>query len=378
MAVPKHTFFKMNKDLHFQIALTCIPQVGSVTARNLVSYCGSPEQVFRTSKKDLLKIPGIGPMVAGNISSPEPLQRAETELNWLEKQDVQAIFYTDEKFPNRLKQNADAPLMLFFKGSDVALLSGKRMLAIVGTRKPTDFGKVICEEIVENLAKFEVTVVSGLAFGIDVTAHKKCNQTGIPNIGVLGHGLGRLYPDVHRAVAEKMIENGGLLTEYPHFAPPDRENFPMRNRIIAGLTDALLVVETEKSGGSMISANLAFEYSREVFAVPGRVRDGKSAGCNWLIKSEKARLAETAEDIAFQMGWEENGQSRGVQTQLFLDLSDEETCIVEAVKNQPQIAIDELTFSTKLNPGKLASILLALEFKGVLRTLPGKRYLVIG
>lgn len=367
----------MRTDLLHQIALTCIPQVGSVTARNLVSYCGGAEAVFQTSKKDLLKIPGIGPVIAENVVSAEPLRRAEEELEWLERHDVEAIFYTDERFPVRLKQNLDAPVMLYFNGSDPALLSAKRMLAIVGTRKATEHGRRICEEICEELKPFDVVVVSGLAFGIDVAAHRACNLAGVPNIGVLGHGLARIYPAEHQSVAEKMIENGGLLSEFPHFEPPDREHFPMRNRIIAGMTDGLLVVESQRNGGSMISANLAFEYSREVFAVPGRVKDSRSAGCNHLIKSEKARLVESAADIAYILGWDENGSGGGRQMQLFLDLSPDEEIVVAAVREQPEIQIDNLAFQVKLHPGVLANVLLGLEFKGVLKTLPGKRYLVV-
>ena len=364
------------QDRHYQVALTFIPMVGAVTAKTLVSYCGGPEAVFHANKRELLKIPGIGPQIADSILSSEVLSRAEHELVFMEKHGIETVFYTEPRFPVRLRQNADAPSLLYFKGSSLDLLNAGRVLSIVGTRQPSELGRAVCEEIVEGLKPYNIMIVSGLAYGIDVTAHKKANTMGIANIGVLGHGLGRLYPEAHRSVAQKMIEHGGLLSEYPHPTMPDRENFPMRNRIIAGLSDALLVVETANSGGSMISAALAGQYSREVLAIPGRVRDPKSVGCNQLIKSDRARLVESAMDIASIMKWDAKGDTRATQTRLFLDLSPIETNIVDLVRQKPEIAIDELSFALPHSPGQLASILLGLEFKNVLRTLPGKRYVV--
>ena len=366
----------MSKNPLHEVALTFIPLVGAVTARTLVSYCGGAEAVFRATKQELLKVPGIGPAIADGIGSPEPLRRAAHELEYMNKHGIEAIFYTDERFPLRLRQLPDAPVLLYFKGSSAALLSAERVVAIVGTRQPSEHGKAICEELVEALKPYNVLIVSGLAYGIDVTAHKKANTAGLPNVGVLGNGLGRLYPAAHQSVAQKMLENGGLLSEYPHATPPDREHFPMRNRIIAGLSDCLVVVETGETGGSIISAELAGQYDREVFAVPGRPRDPKSIGCNHLIKKEKARLLETAEDLATVMGWEPEGSPRAVQTQLLLDLAPDEARIVAAIRARPEIPIDDLTLATQLSPGELAALLLGLEFRGVLRTLPGKRYVL--
>lgn len=366
----------MTNRLHYQIALTLVPQIGAITAKTLVSYCGSAEAVFRASKRELLKIPGIGPGIIDSIGASDALQRAEQELAFLEQFGVEALFYTDERFPARLRQNADCPALLYFKGSAVELLGARRMVAVVGTRQPTEYGKAVCEELVEGLRAFEVVVVSGLAYGIDITAHRKATTLGIPNIAVLGHGLGQVYPSQHRSVALKLMENGGLLSEYAHRIGPDREHFPMRNRIIAGLCDALLVVETASSGGSMISAELAAQYERDIFAVPGRLRDPKSAGCNLLIKTNRAKLIESAAELAAALGWDEAGNRRTTQTQLFPDLSPAETALVELIRQRPQIPIDELTLSTRRSPGELASLLLGLEFKGVVRTLPGKRYVL--
>jgi DNA processing protein len=366
----------MPDSLQHQIALTLVPQVGPVTAKVLVSYCGSAEGVFSTAKKELVKIPGVGPVTAAYLLSAEPLKLAERELVFLEQHGVEALFYTHERYPARLKQCHDCPPMIYFKGSSLDLLGARRIVAIVGTRQPTEYGKMMCEEIVEGLQAYNVVVVSGLAFGIDIAAHRKACSLDVPNIGVLGHGLSNIYPSQHRSIALKMLENGGLLTEYTHDTKPDREHFPMRNRIITGLSDALVVVETAIAGGSMISAEFAGQYERELFALPGRVRDAKSAGCNLLIKKEKAKLAESAADIAAALRWDEGDKQKSVQTQLFLDLNPTETMLLNIIREQPEIPIDQLALAAKLPPGELASVILGLEFKGVIRTLPGKRYMV--
>jgi DNA processing protein len=360
----------------YQLALCFVPQVGAVTAKTLVSYCGSAEEVFRATRKSLLKIPGIGPVVADALQKPEALDMAEKELSLTEQHGIHILLYSDEKYPARLRQNVDCPYLLFFKGSDLTFLNARRIVAVVGTRQPSDYGRILCEELVEGLSGYDVVLVSGLAYGIDITAHRKAASIRMPNIAVLGHGLANVYPDQHRSVALRMLDHGGLLSEYPFHTAPDREHFPMRNRIIAGMCDVLLVVETAETGGSMISAELACQYEREVFAVPGRAREPKSAGCNLLIKSEKARLVESAADIAQVLRWDEMDRRPGVQAQLFRELDPEESKVVDVVRQFPEIQVDALAEATGKSPGILASVLLELEFKGILRTLPGKRYIL--
>lgn len=363
--------------LQHQIALMLVPQVGAVTAKTLVSYCGSAEAVFRASKRELQKIPGIGPITIQALAqAKEPLHSAEREMLFMEQHAVEAVFYTDPRYPARLKQCPDSPALFFFKGSSLSILETPNIVAIIGTRQPSEHGKAICEEIIDGFLSYNVLIVSGLAFGVDVTAHRKACAVGMANVGVLGHGLGSIYPSQHRSVAQRMIENGGLISEYAHHEKPDREHFPMRNRIISGLSDVVLVIETAQSGGSMITVQYAERHGREIFAVPGRPNDVKSVGCNYLIKNERAKLAESAADIAQKMQWEEPGRSKPTQTQLFLELAPAETNIVGIIREQPEIPIDQLTFATQLPPGELAAHILELEFKGIIRTLPGKRYLV--
>jgi len=364
--------------LQDQIALTLLPQIGPVTAKNLVTFCGSASAVFKASRKELLKIPGIGTSTLTHIHSPEAQRLAEREIQFMEQHGIHALFFTDPKYPFRLSQCYDAPALFYFKGSNLELLNAERIIAIVGTRQPTEHGKAICDELVEGLRAFNIMVVSGLAYGIDITAHRKSCALDMPNIGVLGHGLASIYPNQHRSTALKMIENGGLISEYIHDAKPDREHFPMRNRIIAGLCDALLVVETAASGGSMITANLAGRCDREIFAVPGRPHESKSAGCNYLIRTHLAKLVETAADIAAALRWDEpDTPKRAVQTQLMLDVDPAELALINIIREKPEIQIDALALVAGHSTGMLASLILGLEFRGVIRTLPGKRYVVV-
>lgn len=363
------------EDLLYKIAITRIPSVGSVTARNLISYCGSPRAVFDAGKPELLRIPGIGEHTARNVLRKEALLEAETEIQFLEKHGIRPLFYMDSDYPVRLRHYPDCPILLYYRGN--ADLNADRVVAVVGTRRPTANGQAFCESLVEGLLPYKVLIVSGLAFGIDVTAHRHCLKTGVPTVGVLGHGLNRIYPPQHRAVAEQMTAGGGLLTEYPSHVKPDREHFPMRNRIIAGMCDALVVVETARRGGSMISAEIANSYNKDVFAVPGRIHDRQSMGCNHLIKIHKAALIESAEDIAYIMRWEEPTGAPPQQPSLFVELTEEEKIIVDLLEQKETAGIDELTYNSQMTSSTMASLLLSLEFKGLIKTLPGKRYTLL-
>lgn len=363
------------EDLFYKIAVTMIPDVGAVTAKSLISYCGSPQAVFEERKQNLEKIPGIGPALAGNIVNHEVFEAAERELNFIQQFGIKPLFYLDKDYPARLKNFHDGPALLYYRGN--ADLNAYRTVAIIGTRKPTPKGVSITENLVEGLKQFNITTISGLAFGIDVAAHRKSLEVNIPTIGVLGHGLQKIYPAQHYDTASRMMENGGLLTEYCSFKKPDREHFPMRNRIVAGLCDALIVVESAKKGGSMITVNFANDYNKDVFAVPGRVGDENSKGCNLLIKSHRAALIESVEDLAYVMRWEEMDAQKNIQRQMFNEFSEPEKLIVNLLRESEELSVDTLAYQCGMANSELAGLLLNLEFKGAIRAVPGNRYILL-
>jgi DNA processing protein len=357
------------------LALTMMPKVGPVVARQLIAGCGSVEAVFCEKPRNLLRIPGIGPAVVNELKPEAYLRTAEKELRWAEKKGISVLTWEEPEFPSRLQHVESSPLVLFYKGN--ADLNKPRIVSIVGTRSPSAYGKAMCERIVEELLPYQPLLVSGLAYGIDAAAHKKCLDTGIATIGVLGHGLDRLYPASHAGLAAAMQENGGVLTEFISGTLPDKENFPMRNRIIAAMSDAVVVIESGKKGGSMITAEFANDFNKDVFAIPGQVDLPHSEGTNHLIKFNKAHLIEHASDIAGIMRWEQRSTSKVLQKQLFLELSPLEQRTIDVVKQQNDIHIDVLTFQCALSPGEMAAVLLNLECKGLIKALPGRKYAAV-
>ncbi len=362
----------MPPDILYKIALTLIPNVGNVLAKNLLAYCGSAQAVFNQSKAKLLKVPGIGPQVAESILTFAAFDRAQTELDFIEKHGIIPLFFSDTGYPEKLKHLADAPMVVYSLGT--MNVHATRMLGIVGTRKASDEAKEFCAKLIAELKPYNCTIVSGMAYGIDITAHKAAVDNQMPTIAVLAHGLDRLYPAAHKNTAKKMLENGGLITEYVTGTNPDRENFPTRNRIVAGLCDAVVVIETDVKGGSMITAEIAFGYNRDVFAMP-TAPSNLNKGCNHLIKTNKAALIESAEDIAQMMGWEANTTKQAApQVQLLFELSDDENKVVDVLKNRNGAGMDELAYETKLTINQTAMVLLELELKNVVKSLPGKMY----
>jgi DNA processing protein len=361
----------------YSIGLTQIPNVGTVTAQKLVAHFGSSEEVFRASKKELMRT-GVREEIASSIIKQEVLAWAEKEIAFCEQHDIQILCITDAKYPQRLTHYSDAPFILYYKGN--VDLNPKRTVGIVGTRRPSVQGRDICVDVVDGLKKYKPIIVSGLALGIDITAHRRCLEVGLPTIGVMGNGMGRIYPHEHRKTAEEMVENGGLLTEFSSSMGPEARNFPMRNRIIAGLSDCVVVVETATKGGSIITANLANDYNKDVFAVPGRLGDKYSQGCNWLIKTNKAALVEKADDIAYGMNWDgassekRNKPTVNIQPELFVEMSPKEQKIMDLLRANGQMGIDNLTNQAAFTPAEVSSLLLGLEFKGVVTTLRGKQY----
>lgn len=363
----------MQKELLYQIALTLIPNIGDVNAKALVNHFGSAEAIFNAPKKVLDEIEGIGSVRATSIRNFKDFCRAEEEIAFIKKYKITPLFITDKNYPQRLLNCYDSPPMLYYKGN--ADLNAGKMIAVVGTRNHDDYGKKICEKLVEELANEDVIIVSGLAFGVDSIAHKASLKNNIPTIGVLAHGLDRVYPSQNAAMAKQMISHGGLLTEFKSNTIPDKQNFPGRNRIVAGMTDATIVIESGIKGGSLITAELANGYNKDVFAFPGRVDDSKSEGCNYLIKNNKAALITCANDLLENMSWKKDKKiSPKKQRELFIEFTSEEKIIVDILQTQEQMQIDELYFKSKLSSSEVAKALLMLEMQGIVSSLPGKIY----
>jgi DNA processing protein len=357
-----------------QIALSFINNIGPTLSRSLMSYFGDAETIFNVPKSKLVKVPGIGEKTVATLNFVEAVQKAEKEMRFVEKNDIDVIFYTDARYPKRLKNCIDAPVLLYSKGN--ADLNNQRVVSIVGTRNATDYGRDLCRQLVEDLKQYDVLVLSGLALGIDVAAHKECLKNNVPTVGVVGHGLDRLYPAANRTTADKMLANGGLLTEYPSETIPDRENFPQRNRIVAGMADATVVIEAGIKGGALITAEIANSYNRDVYAFPGRVDDVYSEGCNFLIRHNKAALLTCAADLAYSMGWERSEENKPVeQFMLPFDLSADEQIIFNVIQqHKTPVAIDDLSLKINMPMSQIAMGLLNMEMQGYIRSLPGKMY----
>jgi DNA processing protein len=361
--------------LQYEIGITLIKGIGPVLAKNLIAHLGNAEAVFKETQANLAKIPEIGPVLSRQIADQQVLKRAEKEIVFIQKNNIQTYFYTDKSYPYRLKECADAPIMLYSKGN--VQVNTLRMVGVVGTRKVTEYGKELCNSFINDLSALSpgTTIVSGLAYGVDICVHKAALEAGLPTIGVLGHGLDRIYPQSHRPTAIKMLEQGGLLTEYLTETNPDRPNFVQRNRIVAGMCDALLVVESGEKGGSLITANMAQSYNRDVFAFPGRVGDEHSIGCNALIKANKAGLIESASDFINAMGWESVAHKKQVmQPSLFIDLSEEEQQVVDCLRKEENLQLNQLAINMGIAVSKASAMLLEMEFKGIVKCLPGNVY----
>lgn len=364
-------------NLKYKIGISLILGIGYNLVKNLVAYVGSPEGVFKESKRNLMKIPGIGEISANKIIQQDVLQRAEKESEFVLKNNIQCLFYLDNDYPKRLQACTDAPIVLFLKG-DVNL-NELYVISMVGTRNATAYGKEICDQFMKGISEREypVLVVSGLAYGIDVTVHKACLKYNVPTVGVVAHGMDQLYPSLHRNVAAKMVKNGGLLTDFLSETKIERQNFLQRNRIIAGMADATIIVESAEKGGALVTADIASSYNRDVFAFPGRINDFSSRGCNKLIKNNEAGLIESLEDLEFQMGWQSDKKIPDtVQKQLFVDLTEPEQKIVDCLKEGEQM-IDIICKSCEMPISKVSAVLLELEFKGLVRSLPGKMYRLV-
>lgn len=365
----------MNHNLKYQIALSLIKGIGPKLARNLIAYLGSEQAVFEEKKHAFERIPGIGNGIASllkQIDRKTLLKEAENELKFIDKHKITTCFFTEENYPRRLSFCEDAPLLLFFKGNvDFDTI---KIISIVGTRKPSDYGLTLCDKLINDLGQRHpgTIIVSGLAYGIDICAHRAALRNNLPTIAVLAHGLDRIYPGTHNQTAREIVSNGALLTEFMTNTNPDKQNFVKRNRIVAGLSDAVVVIESATKGGALITADIAASYSRDVMAFPGRVGDETSSGCNRLIKTNIAALIESAEDLEYALSWESNTKAGTVQGSLFaVAETPEEKTIMDILLVEKELNINLLALRCALPIGKVSATLLDLEFKGMIKSIPG-------
>jgi DNA processing protein len=368
----------MSSQLLYQIALSLFPRVGAVNARRLVAYLGSLNAVFETSKKELKSIPGVGEALIKTIVETRDniLLRAEKEIQFIEKYKIKTFFYLEKDFPRRLAQCDDAPIILFQKGE--VDLNFPKIISVVGTRDATDYGRQLTHDLLKDLSDSGISllVVSGLAYGIDAAAHKAALKYQLPTLGVVGHGLDRIYPSGNANLAKEMLAaNGAILSDFTSDSKIDPGNFPRRNRIVAGLSDCTIVVESGKKGGALVTADIANSYNRDVFAYPGRTTDAFSVGCNDLIKRNKAALIASATDLVEFMGWEAEKIPR--QQTLMIDFNDDEKVVIGVLKGNDIITTDIASRKLDFSVQKINAIMLDLEFKGVVKSLPGNRFKLI-
>jgi DNA processing protein len=357
----------------YQVAINLLPGIGNMLARQLISYGGTAENVFTLNKKKLMQIPGIGNKIANSIQHHATLDAAEAIVLKCRQNNIQILHFTDSLYPERLKQLYDAPDILYFKGNTA--LSPAKIISIVGTRRVTSYGSYITEHIVQNLRKHHVTIVSGLAYGVDHIAHQEALNVGLPTIGVIAGGMHNIYPALHIKTARKMMEKGGIITEHEPDIIPEAHFFPERNRIIAGMADAVIVIETAKKGGALITAEFANNYNREVFAVPGQIAQTFSEGCNNLIKSHKANIFTSVADLEYILNWDPIAQDQSTINCDTTDLTIPEKKIVNILRqNMGGIIIDDLSWKSQIPVNQIASHLLNLEFRGFVQALPGKKF----
>jgi DNA processing protein len=363
-------------DLLYVLALQQVQNIGDITAKKLISHCGTAEAVLKEKKQNLLKIDGIGSVLLNNLFEKKYLISAEKEIQFINDNAIDYLYFLDTNYPEKLKHCIDSPVLLFQTGT--VNLKKQRIISIVGARKITTSGIAFCEQLIETLTVYNPVIVSGFAYGTDITAHKAAMKNKLQTVGCLAHGLNQIYPKVHKKYMTSVEENGGFFTEFTSQDAFDKNNFLKRNRIIAGLSEATIVIESAEKGGSLVTADIANSYNRDVFAVPGRTTDLQSVGCNNLIKHQKAHLLSNPLDVPYILNWElEDAKKPAIQKQLFVELDDTEKTIYNYLKENEKQQLDIIAISCNLPIFKVASVLLNMELKGVIRPLPGKLFEVI-
>ncbi|AJR02831.1 DNA-processing protein DprA [Siansivirga zeaxanthinifaciens] len=363
-------------DLLYALALQHVPNVGDITAKKLIQHCGSAEAVLKEKKQNLLKIDGIGTVILSELFNDIHLLEAEKELQFIKENNIEAFYFEEDAYPLKLKHCIDAPILLFKTGN--INLKNRPVISIVGTRKITTSGIAFCEDLIESLAVYNPVIVSGFAYGTDITAHKAAIKNNLQTIGCLAHGLNQIYPKVHKKYMVDVEKNGGFFTDFWSTAKFDRNNFLKRNRVIAGLSEATIVIESAEKGGSLVTADIANSYNRDVFAVPGRPTDVLSVGCNNLIKQQKAHILTTPFDVPYILNWKlQDDKKPAIQKQLFVELDDTEKAIYNYLSENQKQQLDLIAIDCDLPIFKVASVLLNMELKGVVRPLPGKLFEVV-
>ncbi|WP_163398676.1 DNA-processing protein DprA [Flavobacterium fluviatile] len=360
------------QDLFYLLALLRVEGVGDIMAKKLLANFGSAEEIFKAKTNQIAAIDGIGSVLLKNIKDKTVFEKANRELEFINKNNIQVSFFKDENYPDRLKHCIDCPVLIFSAGN--ISLENKRIISIVGTRQITSYGIEFCRTLIEDLSPLNPIIVSGFAYGVDIVAHQLAIENKLQTIGVLAHGLNQIYPKVHKKYMSKMEENGGFITEFWSSANPDKENFVRRNRIVAGMSEATIVIESADRGGSLITANIANDYNRDVFAVPGRVTDKYSQGCNQLIKTQKASVLTCAADLVYMLNWDIKSDIKPVQKQLFVELESEEQIIYDFLLKNGKELLDIIALQCEFPIYKISGILLNMELKGVIRPLPGKLF----
>lgn len=360
------------QELFYLLALTKIEGVGDIVAKKLISNCGSAESIFNSKSLKISTIDGVGTYLLKNLKDKTAFEKAEKELKFIKNNDINVVNFQQENYPDKLKHCIDGPILLFTSGN--IKINQKRVISIVGTRQVTAYGSEFTKKLIEDLATLDPIIVSGFAYGVDIVAHQAAMEHNLQTIGIVAHGLNQIYPKVHKKYVAKMEKNGGFMTEFWSNSEPVRENFVRRNRIVAGMSEATIVIESAEKGGSLITATLANDYNRDVFAVPGRSTDKLSQGCNNLIKTQKANLLTSAADLVYQLNWDIQKDLKPVQKQLFVTLEPDEQNIYDFLNTNGKELLDIIALECNFPVYKLSVILFNMEIKGVVRPLPGKLF----
>lgn len=360
------------QDLFYLLALQRVEGVGDIMAKKLLSHCGNAEAVFKMKTTQLAAIDGVGAALLKNLKDQTVFDKATKELEFIDTDKIKVSFFLDEDYPDRLKHCIDGPVLLFSSGN--INLKNRKIISIVGTRQITSYGTDFCRKLIEDLSPLDPIIVSGFAYGVDIVAHQLALEYKLQTIGVVAHGLNQIYPKTHKKYVARVEENGGFMTEFWSTSNPDKENFVRRNRIVAGMSEATIVIESADRGGSLITANMANDYNRDVFAVPGRTSDKYSQGCNNLIKTQKANLLTSAADVVYILNWDMEKKAKPVQKQLFVTLDDEEQKVYDYLLKTGKELMDIIALRCDFPIYKISGILLNMELKGVVRPLPGKLF----